>query len=532
MAGKKKKESKEKEAELKRQKQLEEEQRERARLVQELEEIESITARFKDNVETQTQQKQDWNKYVACSFLPDPKIERDVNTFLQLWEHEPFLGEKPSLDPLFAQVPDAELLLSQLEAEKALAIDTFNEKRQKIIQEQMERHSDIMMYKWNLTTQKILQHLDFFEREPNENFQLGAQKLGFAVGLWGNLTKNPRHKLIEFEQLRIAFTLPKPLALGSTAIRVIYNTNPNCVSSPSGDIKPIQYPFAKQGGEQVEEGSEGLVDDSIWPTTVSFHLPPHSNVHEESAQVMWWDQKETKWRKDGITDYELNMETGQVKFRTIHFAPVALVQSQYCEFPFSNWLLEPVDRDVAHMTITGKHSEIKIQIEAGQCRIVQPMNSFIKRVAGDAFSPSLLLKRLSHIGYNFCGPKSMSGHYKAEEQAIQAISQFAHSLRMRRSPSNKLISSAKLAFQIKDNDDPEREWCSLLVDVNYKHKQETITCAMLLQDNNITEDTKFKFRSTAYHVLSSMPQKYQDPSPLFVQTVAQVLQSTRVLSFS
>jgi Cancer susceptibility candidate 1 N-terminus len=167
----------------------------------------TIEASHATNVKSFLKERQDvvdWNNYVACEPLPNPKIESDVNTYLALWEEEPIsLKEEPSIEPLLLQIPLADTLLAQLEYEHSLASDMSLTKRVHIVHEQMLKLIQILFFKWDLTSQKILQHMDYFAREPSENFQMQCNFPGYAFGLWGNLTKNPRHKVIEFSECQM-----------------------------------------------------------------------------------------------------------------------------------------------------------------------------------------------------------------------------------------------------------------------------------------------------------------------------------------
>lgn len=95
--------------------------------------------------------------------------------------------------------------------------------------------------------------------------------------------------------------------------------------SPSGLLKRLAYPF-KQTAQEISDGEKNNENnESVWPTNCTFHINPNSFI-QPSAQVMWWDHEESTWRRDGISDDEINLETGKIKFRTIHFAPTSLVQ--------------------------------------------------------------------------------------------------------------------------------------------------------------------------------------------------------------
>jgi hypothetical protein len=90
-------------------------------------------------------------------------------------------------------------------------------------------------------------------------------------------------------------------------------------------LKKLAYPFKQTAAEVTEVEKNGDNIDTVWHTTCSFHNTPNSFVLP-SAEVMWWDNSESKWRRDGISDDEICNETGKIKFRTIHFAPTCLVQ--------------------------------------------------------------------------------------------------------------------------------------------------------------------------------------------------------------
>jgi hypothetical protein len=124
--------------------------------------------------------------------------------------------------------------------------------------------------------------------------------------------------------------------------------NVTLVTSPSGLLKRVSYPFKRTGtfiitlaAEVTEEEKNGENNDAVWPTTCSFHITPNCFI-QPTAQVMWWDSEESRWRRDGISDDEIIAETGRVKFRTIHFAPTCLVQVfnvhiRICTRSFLTW---------------------------------------------------------------------------------------------------------------------------------------------------------------------------------------------------
>ncbi|KAJ8325166.1 hypothetical protein O5D80_006120 [Batrachochytrium dendrobatidis] len=539
--------------------------REQSRLNDEALEIQRIVE-FKRNelnsILAKIQMEAEWKQFMDCETLPQPKSERDVNTYLGLWAEEKIsVEEEPSLTPLFNQLPNAETLLAQLEKERAFARDNRDEKNWVRLDEHMNFLLKILDSKWNCISQQILQHADYFWRDPNENFQLSGKTDNFAYGIWGNLTKNPRHKLIEFTDINLSASLPKPLALSNVSIRMIHMTGPNCgvpfenqeneehrsfvggilmldlaempdlpktvdtwtirqILSPDGNLKKLEYPFKKAAAEITEEDAQAANDAQMWSTLISFPIPSNVNLDRNSVKVMFWNAEYKMWDDEGITDDDIDLEAGIVKCRTTHFCPTAVVQNTYSELPYCDWRLDPTDVHRAILYIHGKQNKLKIEIREGECMVIQCGSESVPRsLRNKWFPPSLLLKRLSQHGFNFQGPDSMKGvniedlvlkYHAAEKESIIGISQCIASMSFKSSPSNRLVSSSKCVFQFKDaSDPPETDWRSLVYDVNYRIKDQGHTVGYITSDNNVTEETKFKMgdpensivRGSAYHLL-------------------------------
>jgi hypothetical protein len=89
------------------------------------------------------------------------------------------------------------------------------------------------------------------------------------------------------------------------------------------------------------------------------------------------------------------------------FAPHALVQKTYLEFPYKYWHISPSDKNAAILSITGQFNEVKIIIKEGVCQLAGPLAEHHECLQG-WFAPSMLFKRMSLVGLNFVGPKSMN----------------------------------------------------------------------------------------------------------------------------
>ncbi|KAJ3366849.1 Protein casc1 [Kappamyces sp. JEL0680] len=469
-----------------------------------------------------------WSRFLECSLLPSPKIERDLNTYLMLWADEPLeFDDIPSLTTMYRQLPNAIQLLQQLEIEKAAWLDKDEQERALAIHFYMVRLVDILNKKWDLTTQQLLQHVDLYPRESTENFQIEGQEEYYTYGLWANLTKNPRHKVIEFPNGNLSCTVPKPLALENVGIRMIYANDANCgasfevqegsermshiggilhldlmmlpdppkkidswtirpILSKDGGIKRLAYPF-KKPVEIGDDGQEIVQDTAVWLTQVSLVVSPHLAV-DKSARVMFWDADAKQWSEDGLRDEEFDQDTGKVRFRTMRFAPHALVQRTYLEYPFKSWELCPVSANEATLHITGQANEVKISIREGSCQLMGTLAEQHECLKG-WLSPSMLFKRMSIVGLNFAGPKSMNNvdlgewiakHANAEKACINGVSPFATKLHVKQSPSNGSISSTKCTFLVKalqretpSADSAAENWKSVLYNTDYRHGEQT-----------------------------------------------------------
>lgn len=89
------------------------------------------------------------------------------------------------------------------------------------------------------------------------------------------------------------------------------------------------------------------------------------------------------------------------------FAPYALCQNTYLELPYKDWEMS-AGKTECILRITGQANEIKVLIKEGTCQLIGPLVELHTSLQSPC-SPSLFFKRLSHIGLNFFGPKSMNG---------------------------------------------------------------------------------------------------------------------------
>lgn len=66
-----------------------------------------------------------------------------------------------------------------------------------------------------------------------------------------------------------------------------------------------------------------------WTMAINYNLPSGAIVDKRSAKAMSWNYEKKRWDDENITETDYDPETGKVRFRSLHFAPTALLQVLY-----------------------------------------------------------------------------------------------------------------------------------------------------------------------------------------------------------
>ncbi|KAI9088741.1 hypothetical protein DFS34DRAFT_598231 [Phlyctochytrium arcticum] len=597
-----------------------------------------------------------WKTFLECRKLPNPQNETEINTYLDLWAVETLESDGEfSLNPLLAELPAAELLCAQVQHEVYSGSPTAKEISR--LTKHLLRLRELIHEKWDLTTAQVLQHVDQFGREPNENFQMATSTQDYTFCIWGNLTKNPRcelylrrmsewrltsfqikrYKSVEFGERHMSSGLPKPLVLSNVAIRMILEsshsatvpyeqqTGPRILSvtgpillfdliempdlpktvdqwtirpvSKGGKLKRLNYPFKKDLKEVLEEeGEEEAADASVWPMQVTFSIDPGCFTYADVTTVRWWNSENNTWDDDGITDVEIDSgscctydgplasadyrksgRSRQIPHRSLCANSGGTVlrsliygfyeQDAYAEFPLQDWDMHPSGLNKAIIHIYGALSDVEIEIGEGQCRLVSPRTEYTETHFSDRWmSPPMLFMLLARMGLKFIGPTSIKNidipdlilkNPAAEEACLTGLTICANQIACRRSPSNKQLSSSKCAFQVRychpdepwpvpeDVNDPRAGWSTAVYDANWKMGDTYIQGGFIVSPGvEVTDSTTFIVNSDAnqgtihtspQHLIEDLipeAEKSLVSSPIFAQTIAQVVGITRLLSFS
>lgn len=291
----------------------------------------------------------------------------------------------------------------------------------------------------------LLQHAEDYLDEQNE-VHICKEVQNFKFGMWVNLFKNPRMKVIDFPSLSISAEVPKSIALSSTAMRFLSlpfdeyskrSTNdlvavgnifvaeilalPAAPKRTKGwvmrqvtpllhNVQRLPYPIPPAGATTVTAVEGGGVPgaqggDEVPPIRITLPISKGIVVLDDCPKFGWWDEHGESWRTDGISDVQFDSETFSLSFNTVCLTKFALLQSRVFLMPYESWFLCPQggkDGDKLLLTLTVKNFSESFQFEAsnGQVSLLKPELPQAAEFLRKPMGPRSLLHRLQQIGLN------------------------------------------------------------------------------------------------------------------------------------
>lgn len=402
-------------------------------------------------------------------------------------------------------------------------------------QRQLLRIRSTLQRKWDRVIAVIVSNLDVFRDDSaprQENFYYTKVLPGYELGVFVNLSKNPRFKAIEFEKKIITATLPKSLALQSIAIcalhaygntasaefdlqaknQISFNTvggvlfldlfelpeppikvggwTMRVLSGSEAQLQRLAYPFKRFGqpipepivaatpspvaapedlqqtlagnlngsidspGRQLVTASKGSVNkaaDHPLAQQCSLHVTYKINIspflNASKLQVMWWDSHICEWSSAGISDQEIDLESGLVQFKTLKFSPHAVVAYKYQEIPYRGWQIVAEEPDRIVVTVYGAVNRLEVAISPKGCTLLEPLAS---PAIIQPLPPDVFLSLLSKRGLNFVAPPTASGlqdsglilkHPNVESSLIKTLSTTCAGFAFRSTTSNARLGT-------------------------------------------------------------------------------------------
>ncbi|CAB1345769.1 unnamed protein product [Coregonus sp. 'balchen'] len=168
--------------------------------------------------ETESREKAKWDRYMRCDGSPDPSVQQEINTFINLWREDPEVQIKPVLK-------ECALALQLLEELEGMLRDQPEPADALRYQETLLSIQTLIQSKHDHTTDEILKWANAHSDIETGNMQTVVQDDNFTLCLWANLNKNPRHVTdvgFHFEEVGLGFELPKQLAVSDIAVRILH----------------------------------------------------------------------------------------------------------------------------------------------------------------------------------------------------------------------------------------------------------------------------------------------------------------------
>ncbi|KAL9955781.1 hypothetical protein ACROYT_G037160 [Oculina patagonica] len=224
-----------------------------------------------------------WERYMLCDGNPDPLNTRDLNTFVNLWrdekESKPFPVVLDEGEGTLKLIEELENFLSNSEEEGFTEDDTQR------LKQSVLKLQELISYKLDEATMNLLQNASDDVDPDTQNLQFTSASENVTVCVWGNIAKNPRVKSFSFEKMGFTMEIPRVLAIGNVAVRVMYSKydhlSPLSKSFyPKLKVKPPEVvveeapPAEETEGDGTGEGNDGADKEGADDTLEA--IPPKS----------------------------------------------------------------------------------------------------------------------------------------------------------------------------------------------------------------------------------------------------------------
>ncbi|XP_048780286.1 dynein axonemal intermediate chain 7 homolog isoform X2 [Ostrea edulis] len=255
----KEKKKKEKEEEAQKKKRENEEKKDRKVEMNELNALLASNREALQNLHNERRKQMKWNRYLRCDGSPDPTIQGEINTYINL------RLEDKDHDDVESVFKASELDTKLIDELNFLLEDTPPEeitaREKELYNQTKEEVQTLIKKKMDAATLRLLQEATDRADPETFNLQFELKSPDVCLSLWGNLSKNPRIKSFEFAKQGLTFEIPRVLCLSDCAIRVLDpkydHYSPTCKSYyPRQKFKPVEVPIEEPKPEEEEEKKE------------------------------------------------------------------------------------------------------------------------------------------------------------------------------------------------------------------------------------------------------------------------------------
>jgi len=135
---------------------------------------------------------------------------------------------------------------------------------------------------------------------------------------------------------------------------------------------------------------------------IKFTLPDSIYMSEDTAEVKIaiWDERQLCWSHEHTGEVAaFNFAERMIKFTTLKFAPMAMLQSRCTDYPYLGWKLRCTDNDIALLDIDTRRINLRFEISSRQLKLVNNSERALTHLADvEGFSPGYLLQELAKCG--------------------------------------------------------------------------------------------------------------------------------------
>jgi len=476
-------------------------------------EAKGIAKAMKENAEVEN-----WNKWKDCNPRPDPDREYELNAFLDTWKSE----DEPLLASAMTSTQYCSNIIVDLLGVMARAEANNDEPKIDLCKAFLKRLWETTVNKLDRATAHILQHSDEITKPENRNeVHLEEQSEDVKYGIWVNLVaKHFRMKQIRFADIGIGVDVPKPLALSSIALRVMYFPSDHetyerkCqvrslggvfhvellqlpqapkrvkgwtlrqVNDLTDSVCRLAYPLGS-GGEHHQAAAAGTAQ----PLKVQYHLSGDCLVPESNLRVGWWDSSNGTWNEEGITEIDYLPATRNIVFHTTKLCELACIQEKHCDLPYVSWSITPMPKQwpdlEVHLSLETPRYVVTIAVREGLCQLISPDAPELEGLRSQPMAPGLLLKRLAMAGINL-SPTDTDAEYakfadgrevctkvpQLEAKLCYEVAHVATAMDVKASRWNQGIGSKQAVFLIRettaftDAEPDDEDYKTVLVEVD------------------------------------------------------------------
>ncbi len=377
-------------------------------------------------VDAQLQASKEWKRYINCSSMPDPMSETELNTFIEEWLHD---GEL-DLEKTLGTCMDTETVASDIQSYASTAKARGEAARGALFGAYANKLRDAELKKIDFATSALLANAAKYTNEKNE-CKISSTVAALKFGLWVNVALKPfRLKVVDFVGTGVVVDIPKPLALHSVAVRVLYHPANHVsggavagVDVPVGGVLHMDLlemppaarhvkgwtmrqvtPLSKDVGRMLYPpgSSDSSASSNAPPLRVKCTVPRNVVVPAE-LKMGWWDAKGGRWVQEGVSDATFDEETRLLNFHTTQLQSVAMIQPRHLDMPVGKWSIRPTGPSCATFRLTGARFALEIDVDGENCTLRSPNRPEFEHLLGEPFvGPGSLFEALKECGVNLC----------------------------------------------------------------------------------------------------------------------------------